>query len=126
MLKATDRPKPLACLTLTGSDVQLIIEFRIVDVDLIWIDTKNGTCTLTEYSATFKKSKSGPPYHIFIILEYLPSILSTESNIIVKFIPEGQCGEARTGNVHDGGQVEPPYCTVNGICRETEYKNQST
>jgi len=37
-----------------------------------------------------------------MILEYLPGVLSTESDIVVKLIPKGQCSEALTGDVRDG------------------------
>jgi len=102
MCKATHRLRPLVCLALARSDIQLIVEFRIIDVDLMWIDANNRTCTLSEHSPTSTKQSQVIRTIFLVILEYLPSVLSTESDIVVELISESQCSKAWTRNVRDG------------------------
>ena len=63
-----------------------------------------------------KEETENPSHTIFsMILEQFPSVFATQVNIIIEFVPKGQCRKSRTWNVCNGRQIQSPYRTVESV-----------
>lgn len=104
----TYRPEPLVGFALSASDIQDLVELRIIDMKLIGIHADNGALTCQWVSET--KSRGLLWNTVFpVVIHDLPGVLASAYNIRAKLVPEGKCCGPWVWETCNGRKIKTPY-----------------
>lgn len=119
-------PIPLVALSLAPPYVQLLVEVRVVDVDLVWVDPHDWPCGGSSHQhhlvplrldsllfTTGQRSGLEATLTIFlVVLPDLPCIPPAAYHIVEEFVPECQGCKGRPWEFGNGREVEAIYGAI--------------
>jgi len=107
----TYRPEPLVGFALTASNIQDLVDLRIINMKLIGVDADNGalTCQWVPEAESWGLLRKTV---FLVVIHNLPGVLAFAYDIVIEFIPKGRCCESWAWETRNGRQVQTPYRAV--------------
>jgi len=83
-------PELLVGFAFTASNVQYLVEMRIIDMKLVGVDADNGALTCQWVHKAKNWGLLGITV-LLVIIHNLPGVLAFAYHIVVEFVPEDNC-----------------------------------